>query len=147
MGLLGTLEPSRADINAKVGTTAESRCRPIGASSQIHFPLPRFLGTLDFSSLARRAAVRFSAAAMDAFVARAERSSAVMVSRLRFPPILPPLRPISVMTWDIRSLFSMLHLRRIRTRVSTIAMQKIFSQFRKIVLAPKPLSVYAWVAR
>ena len=36
--------------------------------------------------------VRFFAAASEAFFARAERSSAVMVSRLRLPPILPPLR-------------------------------------------------------
>ena len=40
---------------------------------------------------------RFLAAARDAFLARAERSFGVMVSRLRLPPILPPLRPISLM--------------------------------------------------
>jgi hypothetical protein len=33
--------------------------------------------------------VRFLAAARDAFLARAERSSGVMFSRLRLPPILP----------------------------------------------------------
>jgi hypothetical protein len=48
-------------------------------------------------SRARRAAVRLRAAASDAFLARAERSSGVIVSRLRLPPILPPLRPISRM--------------------------------------------------
>jgi hypothetical protein len=39
-----------------------------------------------FASLARRSAVRFFAAAIDAVFARAERSSGVIVSRLRFPP-------------------------------------------------------------
>src|SRR5260370_12695883 len=48
-------------------------------------------------SRAKRSAVRFFAAARDAFLARAERSSAVIVSRLRLPPILPPLLPISRM--------------------------------------------------
>jgi hypothetical protein len=38
-------------------------------------------------------AVRFLAAAIAAFFARADRSSGVMVSRLRLPPILPPFRP------------------------------------------------------
>jgi hypothetical protein len=52
-------------------------------------------------SAASRFAVRFFAAARDAFFARAVRSSEVMVSRLRFPPILPPLRPISRITWEI----------------------------------------------
>jgi hypothetical protein len=48
-------------------------------------------------SRASRAAVRFFAATSDAFFARADRSFAVMVSRLRLPPILPPFRPISLM--------------------------------------------------
>ena len=47
--------------------------------------------------LARNSAARFFAAASDAFLARAERSSGVMVSRLHLPLILPPLRPISRM--------------------------------------------------
>jgi hypothetical protein len=38
---------------------------------------------------ANRFAVRFFAAAIDAFLARAERSSGVIVSRLRFPPFAP----------------------------------------------------------
>ena len=46
-------------------------------------------------SRSRRSAVRFAAAAIDAVLARAERSSGVIVSRLRFPPIFPPLLPIS----------------------------------------------------
>jgi hypothetical protein len=46
-------------------------------------------------SLASRAAVRFRTAASAAFYARADRSSGVMVSSERFPPINPPLRPIS----------------------------------------------------
>ena len=50
------------------------------------------------ASLARRSAVRFAAATMDAFLARSDRSSAVIVSRLRLPPILPPFLPNSVMT-------------------------------------------------
>lgn len=57
------------------------------------------------ATLAVFAAVRFLAAAKDALLARADRSSAVMVSRLRFPPIFPPLRPISRITWEMRSLF------------------------------------------
>src|SRR5215831_10904954 len=54
-------------------------------------------GRLLAASRARRSAVRFAAAAVDAFLARAERSSGVIVSRLRLPPILPPLLPISRM--------------------------------------------------
>jgi hypothetical protein len=50
-----------------------------------------------FFSRANRSAVRFFAAAVAAFFALADRSSGVMVSRLRLPPILPPLRPISRM--------------------------------------------------
>jgi len=48
-------------------------------------------------SLARRAAVRFFAAASEAFLARADRSSGVIVSSERLPPIFPPLLPISRM--------------------------------------------------
>jgi len=44
-------------------------------------------------SLASLSAVRFFAAAMAAFFARADRSSRVMVSRLRLPPDLAALRP------------------------------------------------------
>jgi hypothetical protein len=40
-------------------------------------------------SLANWSAIRFFAAASDAFLARAELSSAVIVSRLRFPPFAP----------------------------------------------------------
>lgn len=47
-------------------------------------------------SAARRFAVRFSAAAMDAFLARAERSSGVMFWADALPPCLPNLRAISV---------------------------------------------------
>jgi hypothetical protein len=47
--------------------------------------------------------VRFLAAANDAFLARAERSSGVIVSRLRLPPILPPLLPISRMISENRA--------------------------------------------
>jgi hypothetical protein len=50
-----------------------------------------------FFSRANRSAVRFFAAAVAAFFALADRSSGVMVSKLRLPPILPPLRPISRM--------------------------------------------------
>jgi hypothetical protein len=57
----------------------------------------RAAGRLAVLSLANRAAVRFFAAAMAAFFARADRSSGVMVSRLRLPPILPPFAPISRM--------------------------------------------------
>jgi hypothetical protein len=53
---------------------------------------------LRFPSLARRTLVRFLAAAIEAFLARAERSAGVIVSRLRLPPIFPPFRPISRMT-------------------------------------------------
>jgi len=47
-------------------------------------------------SRSNRSAVRFFAAARDAFFARAERSSAVIVSRLFLPPILPYFCPIFV---------------------------------------------------
>jgi hypothetical protein len=46
-----------------------------------------------------RASVRFFAAASDAFFARAERSSGVMVSRLR----LPPREPMSAITCRTKS--------------------------------------------
>jgi hypothetical protein len=49
----------------------------------------------------RRSAVRFLAAAADAFFARATRSARVMVSRLRLPPIFPPLRPSSRITSEM----------------------------------------------
>jgi hypothetical protein len=44
-------------------------------------------------SRASRTAVRFLAAAADAFFARADRSSGVMVAGEHLLPILPPLRP------------------------------------------------------
>ncbi len=54
---------------------------------------PASAGYLPFcffpASPARRSAVRFFAAAADAFFARAERSAGVMVTRLRFPPFEP----------------------------------------------------------
>jgi hypothetical protein len=48
-------------------------------------------------SLSSLWAVRFFAAAMAAFFARADRSSGVTVSRLRLQPTLPPFAPISRM--------------------------------------------------
>src|SRR4029077_11814938 len=62
--------------------------KELGASAGHNYRVaffPRLIGT----SLARRWAVRFRAAARDAFFARAERSWAVIVSRLRLPPIEP----------------------------------------------------------
>ncbi len=56
---------------------------------------------------AGRAAVRFRAAASDAFFARAERSSGVMVSRLRLPPIFPPFRPSSLMISESSAFLSL----------------------------------------
>jgi hypothetical protein len=58
-----------------------------------------FLADLVARSAARRLAVRFCAAAVDAFLAREVRSSAVMVSRLR----LPPLEPIAAIACRIIS--------------------------------------------
>src|SRR5579863_4598951 len=46
-------------------------------------------------SRSRRSAVRFFAAASDAFLARADRSSAVMVAAAFFPPSLPYFLPIA----------------------------------------------------
>jgi hypothetical protein len=66
-----------------------------------------FRGGLVRVVAAGRSAFRFFAAASEAFLARAERSSGVIVSRLRLPPILPPLRPISRMTSETKSFFSM----------------------------------------
>jgi hypothetical protein len=70
------------------------------------FPLPG-----DFFALLRSAAIRFSvrffAAASDAILARAERSSADIVTRLLFPPIFPPLRPSSAMISESSALFSL----------------------------------------
>lgn len=59
----------------------------------------RFLATFSrlTPSLARRFAVRFSAAALDAFFARAFRSSGVMFFAASLPPCFPNLRAISVM--------------------------------------------------
>ena len=64
---------------------------------------PAFLACLAFD--ARRFSFRFFAAARDAFLARAERSSGVMVSRLLLPPILPPLRPSSRMISESSAFF------------------------------------------
>jgi hypothetical protein len=62
-------------------------------AAQIDLPLPAFFviffAGLVFAVDARRFSVRFFAAASDAFFARAERSSGVMVSRLRLPPREP----------------------------------------------------------
>ncbi len=49
-----------------------------------------------FFSLAKRSAVRFRAAASDAFLARAERSSGVRFCADFLPPSLPNFREISV---------------------------------------------------
>ena len=56
-----------------------------------------FLARLAARSLARRAAVRFSADAFAAFRARAVRSSGVMFFAAVLPPCLPNRRAISVM--------------------------------------------------
>jgi hypothetical protein len=56
----------------------------------------------------RRSAVRFLAAAADAFVARATRSAFVMVSRLRLPPIFPPLRPSTRITSEMSFLLNVM---------------------------------------
>ena len=55
-----------------------------------------FFADLVAASRAKRSAVRFCAAAIDAFFARAERSSAVMPCADFLPPCLPNLRAISV---------------------------------------------------
>jgi hypothetical protein len=61
-------------------------------------PFLRWFG-FPFQSLCRSSlfAVRFFAAASDAFLARADRSSGVMFFAAVFPPWLPNLRAISVM--------------------------------------------------
>jgi hypothetical protein len=69
-----------------------------------------------FASLASRSAVRFFAAASDAFLARAERSSGVMFVAAVLPPSLPNLRATSVIaartSAEILTLISsMVHLR------------------------------------
>ena len=82
--------PCRSQI---VLANFEKRALAPSATGPRHFS-PRFLGVFAAGarfaarSLARRAAVRFWAAAADAFFARADRSSGVMVSRLLLPPIL-----------------------------------------------------------
>jgi hypothetical protein len=72
-------------------------------ASQFTQTLKRFAAThhLSFSafdglarSLASRFAVRFAAAAIDAFLARAERSSRVMFLAAALPPNLPYFCPI-----------------------------------------------------
>src|SRR5262249_37924841 len=57
--------------------------------------LLRTVGCLAAFSRAGRSAVRFSAAAFDAFLARADRSAAVIRSAAFLPPSLPNLREIS----------------------------------------------------
>jgi hypothetical protein len=60
----------------------------------VRFPVPFGRAVrLAALSLAIRAAVRFLAAAADAFFARAVLSSGVMASSERLPPIFPPFRP------------------------------------------------------
>ena len=61
--------------------------KQVGSLWRIQFP---FGSTAFFA--------RTFALAAAAFLARAVRSAAVMVSNDRLPPILPPLRPISLMT-------------------------------------------------
>ena len=62
----------------------------------LHFALPRSGVRFAARSRARRSAVRFFAAASDAFLARAERPSGVSSSADFFPPCRPNLRAISV---------------------------------------------------
>ena len=91
-----------APVRHNPGTCFVSTCPP---SCEIRSrDLIRHLRFAAWRSRAIRSAVRFFAAASDAFFARAERSSAVMVSRLRLPPILPPFRP----SWRITSEISFL---------------------------------------
>jgi hypothetical protein len=71
-----------------------------------YFRFAAFFAGLASASAAKRCSVRFFAAASDAFLALADRSSAVMVSRLRLPPILPPLLPSWRMTSDINFLLN-----------------------------------------
>lgn len=80
-----------------------------------------FFAFLLARSLANRSAVRFFAAALDAFFARADRSSAVMVSRLRFPPFAP-IAPITC---------------RIRSRDIRLPMHLMIQPHRLDVIGPK----------
>src|ERR1035441_7384115 len=57
---------------------------------------PFFGGLAARSSRSSRAAVRFFAAASDAFFARADRSSGVMFFAAALPPLRPKVRAISV---------------------------------------------------
>ncbi len=62
----------------------------LAAVSTAYFRFPiAFFGNVVWASPASRFSVRFAAAASDAFLARADRSSGVMVTRLRFPPFDP----------------------------------------------------------
>ena len=95
---------------------AQSHERDIPA---IHLRAAPFFAGFAARSRSSRSAVRFAAAASDAFLARADRCSGVMVSRLRLPPILPPLLPISRMISENSAfVFLSIHsiLRRFRKR-------------------------------
>lgn len=69
---------------------------PPDNSDPLPFALPRLGVPLRARSLARRSAVRFLAAASDAFLARADRSAAVIFLAAALPPSFPyfpkPLR-------------------------------------------------------
>ena len=70
------------------GPDFDGRGHPLNNST--HLPLP------DFFSRANRSAVRFFAAARDAFLARAERSALVMPSADFLPPSFPYFRPTAL---------------------------------------------------
>lgn len=63
-------------------------------NSRTSYPFA-FFAFLLARSLANRSAVRFFAAASDAFLARADRSSGVIFLAEALPPILPNFRAIS----------------------------------------------------
>lgn len=100
-----------------------------------YLPRNSFLNDGSSSPRARRSAIRFFAAAVAAFFARADRSPGGMVSRLRLPPILPPLRPISRVISEIALVFLSAH-------PSLDGLEKLRFE-HKMVLVPKACLAYS----
>lgn len=93
------MTPQKTKLPPKKFTTATCRSQtapsaPGGQFGTVHF-FAAFADTLAPRSFAKRCAVRFRAAASDAFLARAARSSDVMFWAAVLPPSLPNLREIS----------------------------------------------------
>jgi hypothetical protein len=98
-------DPAGRESYFGLGSPLQSRTADISAANHLRL-----------ASLAMRSLVRFLAAASEAFLARAERSAAVIFFAAVFPPSAPVLRAISAIAAQtaagiLIATISILHLR------------------------------------